>query len=58
MRHGIVNKDGKVVNVIIWNGAEFLPPQDHYVIQHDSIDIGDSYDFENNVVIKPSRVQE
>lgn len=53
MRHAIVNKDGKVVNVIIWEGSEFLPPRDHYVIQSDVADIGDSYDFDNKSFSKP-----
>ncbi len=53
MRHAIVNKDGKVVNVIIWEGAEFLPPRDHYVIQSDVADMGDSYDFDKKEFTKP-----
>jgi hypothetical protein len=54
-RHGIVNKDGVVVNVVIWEGAEWLPPRDHYVVQHDQIDIGDSYDTDKQVLTKADR---
>lgn len=55
MRHAIVNKDGQVINVIIWEGAEFLPPRNHYVIRDDFVDIGDSYDFNKKIFIKPDR---
>lgn len=45
MRHGIVDpKTGKVVNVVIWEGAPWQPPMGHYVVRHDSIDIDDDYD--------------
>lgn len=54
-RHGICDKTGLVVNVVIWEGAEWLPPRDHYVIQDDGVDIGDTYDFESKVFIKPDR---
>jgi hypothetical protein len=34
-RHALIdNKTGLVRNVIIWEGAEWLPPRDHSVI-HD-----------------------
>lgn len=37
-RHAIVNKDTKkVVNVVIWQGAEWLPPRNHLVIQNDKV---------------------
>lgn len=48
MRHAIVNKDKVVVNVIVWEGAEWLPPKNHWVVQHDSVNIGDIYDEESN----------
>lgn len=53
MRFAIVNKDNLVVNVIIWNGAEFLPPRDHIVVQNDTVDIGDIYDPATNSFIRP-----
>lgn len=52
-RHAVINKDGRVVNVIIWDGAEFLAPRDHYVVQSDLADIGDSYDFKSLAFTKP-----
>lgn len=53
-RHAIVNKDTKkVVNVVIWQGAEWLPPRNHLVIQNDKVDIGDSYDEQTNSFSKP-----
>jgi hypothetical protein len=57
MRHGIINKDTKkVVNVVIWEGAEWLPPRNHWVVQNDTVDIGDTYDDANNVFIKPDLI--
>lgn len=53
-RHAIVNSENKVVNVIDWEGAEWLPPRNHQVIQSDKADIGDFYDIENKDFIKTS----
>ena len=58
-RHAIVNKDNKVVNVVIWQGASWLPPMNHYVINciDEKCDIGDTYDPVNKVFIPdPSRL--
>jgi len=55
-RHAICDKTGKVVNVIIWDGAEFLPPRDHYVIQDDSVNVGDTYDFKSKKFFRLNRV--
>ena len=51
-RHAIVNKDNLVVNVVIWEGASWLPPHNHIVVQCDSVDIGDLYIPEKNSFIK------
>lgn len=53
MRFAIVNQDNLVVNVIVWEGAEFLPPCNHIVVQNDSVDIGDMYDPATNSFIRP-----
>lgn len=58
MRHAVVNKDNKVVNVVIWNGAEWLPPRNHYVIRCDNCDIGDTYDPQKKEFIKPVVIEE
>ncbi len=56
MRFAIVNREtGKVVNVILWEGAEFLPPKGHYVVKADVCDIDDSFDFEKNVIVRADR---
>lgn len=53
MRHAIVEKATmKVVNVIIWEGAEFLPPKNHFVVRSDKCDIGDLYIPEKNEFVK------
>jgi hypothetical protein len=54
-RCAIVNKDGLVVNVSVWEGKPWLPPTDHYAIVAEVVDIGDSYDFDNDVVIRLDR---
>ena len=42
MRHAIINKDTKeVVNVVIWEGAEWLPPKNHYIVRSDVCQMGD-----------------
>ena len=52
-RHGIVEPaTGEVINVIVWEGAEWLPPRGKMVIQHDKIDIGDKWDDDNKNLIK------
>jgi hypothetical protein len=54
MRHAIVNKDNVVVNIVIWDGREWLPPKNHSVIQSDVACIGDTYDGLKNIFIKKS----
>ncbi len=51
-RHGIVNKEGKVVNVVLWDGAPWQPPADHYVLAHEKVDIGDHYDLATGKLTK------
>lgn len=54
-RHAIVEMESnKVVNVVVWDGAEWLPPRDHWVVQHDRANIGDIYDVESNTFTAPS----
>ena len=61
-RHAIVNNETrKVVNVVIWEGKEWLPPRNHLVVMSDSADIGDDYDeksrkFTKNNLSKPDAV--
>lgn len=42
----VENATHKVVNIIVWEGAEWLPPRDHKVIVSDTANIGDIYDPE------------
>lgn len=52
--HAIVNNETKeVVNVIVWDGAEWLPPRGHLVIQSDVANIGDIYDSETKTFERP-----
>lgn len=55
-RHAIIDpKTNRVINVVIWNGAEWLPPRNHIVLQHDSVDIDDIYDPSTGSIIKIDR---
>lgn len=47
MNHALVNKEGKVVNVIWWTGDAWTPPVDHLVIRTDIAGIGDTYDHKS-----------
>lgn len=52
-RHGIVNKDGKVVNVVIWDGInDWRPQEGHIAIRHDEINIDDKWDHEKKELVK------
>jgi hypothetical protein len=58
MRHAIVNQNNEVVNVVIWNGAEWLPPRGHLVVQNDTVGIGDIYDPQTNTFTRPVQGEE
>ncbi len=51
-RHAIINKDNLVVNVVIWEGASWLPPKDHFVVKNDSVDCGDIWNPKTNTFTK------
>lgn len=55
-RHAICNQDGLVINVIEWDGAEWLPPKNCYVVFSPVCDIGDSYDLEKDEFIRADRI--
>lgn len=62
MRFAIVDKDTKkVVNCIIWEGAEFLPPRNHFVVRSDVCDHGDYWNEKANTfhtVLEDGRIVE
>jgi hypothetical protein len=48
-RHALIDpKTGLVRNIIIWEGAPFLPPQDHYVVHNCDGQIGDYWHQDSN----------
>lgn len=54
MCHAIVDgKTMEVINLIIWEGAEWLPPRGCYVIRSDEAKLGDKYDPKTNTFISP-----
>jgi len=53
--HAIIDpKTGLVRNVIVWEGAAWLPPHDHYVVHDCEGVIGDYWDQENNCFYTPN----
>jgi hypothetical protein len=54
-RHAIVDRDNKVVNVVVWEGAEWLPPRNHLVVHcgDRQCDIGDTYMPSDNSFCRP-----
>ncbi len=45
LRHAVCDQDGRVVNVVIWDGETPWYPHDqtHYVVRHDKCDINDNH---------------
>lgn len=45
MRYAVCDRDGKVLNVVVWDGETPWHPHDpsHYVVQHDECDITDKH---------------
>lgn len=57
-RHAIIDPNtNKVVNVVIWEGAEWLPPTGYVVLQADICDIDDDYDPEKQAIIRKDRTE-
>lgn len=63
-KHAIINEQGLVVNMIIWEGAEWLPPRNHTVVHINEayetqagghIGIGDSYDANTDTFTRIDR---
>ncbi len=52
-RHALINEQGLVVGCIVWDGAEWLPPKNHYVVFSPICDVGDTYDFEKEEFFRP-----
>jgi hypothetical protein len=47
--HAIIDsKTNKVRNIVIWEGAEWLPPRDHYVVNNCDGQIGDYWHKDTN----------
>lgn len=50
----VENESKIVVNCIVWENAEWLPPRNHLVIQSDTARIGDIYNEETKSFESPS----
>lgn len=56
MRYAIVNENGDVVNVAVWDGSTtWMPPKNHYAVYAPISDRGDTYDLENDVLHRKDR---
>ncbi len=55
-RHAVINPDNKVVNIIVWEGANWSPPRDHVVVNISNMEchIGDKYNPITNTFIRQS----
>lgn len=48
-KHAIIDaKTGLVRNIVIWEGAEWLPPKDHFVVHDCDGQIGDYWHQDTN----------
>ena len=56
-RHAVIDrKTGQVVNVIMYDGvSQWAPPQGHHLHKSEECDIGDTFDFEKNVIVRADR---
>jgi hypothetical protein len=51
LRHAVINKEGKVVNVVIWDGkTKWQAPEGCITVQNDQVNIGDDYDYEKKEI--------
>ena len=56
MRFAIVDSVRlQVINICEWEGAEWLPPFGTFIVQSDLVDVGDSYDPVQNIIIRADR---
>ena len=54
-RYAVCDKNGKVVNVIKWDGeTRFSLPEGLQPIRGDTANIGDTYDFDKKEFVKPN----
>lgn len=58
-RYAVVNKEGRVVNCILWDGfSPWSPPEDHVAVRHDECSIDDHWDHEKKELHKICRMNE
>jgi hypothetical protein len=56
-RHVIIDKETKkVVNCIVWENSEWVPPRNHIVIKSDNASIGDEYNEVTKSFNKPLKL--
>jgi hypothetical protein len=53
-RYAVLNPQGKVINVIAWDGeAKWAPPEGHTIQRHEDVGIGDIWIAELNDFVRP-----
>lgn len=57
LRHAVI-KEGKVVNVVLWDKiTSWNPPEEHIAIEcSEEVNIDDLYDYTNNSFTKADRI--
>lgn len=58
MRYALIDKSGKVRNIIIWKGNQWTPPAEYMVVPAEDAHIGDTYVEHENKFIKAQPVLE
>lgn len=49
MRYAIIDpnlKEKNIINIVEWDGAEWLPPRNMHVLPCEGFNCGETYDFE------------
>lgn len=52
MRYAIIDpnlKERNIINIIVWEGREFLPPRGMHVIPCPEANAGDTYHFDKDI---------
>jgi hypothetical protein len=53
MHYALINSENLVVNVIVWDGvSNWSPPEGHYVICIDGLDVGIGYKYINEQFVE------
>lgn len=58
-RFAVVNaKTNEVENCVVWGSSQWMAPKGFWVVQNDTVGIGDIYDPKTNSFTRPEQPQE